>query len=243
MTITPDHLDEALSILREAAVPVLDSAPEEHGFPANALWEQEKVVLLRRLEALVRVDFSEPNPISKAFGAGERHPFAQEAPFTPNGDAAVQIPIEVEGHPEALRVQGFIDRMDQIGSGVILIDYKSGTTPIPVADMQEGRNFQMMVYLNAAAQLLEGQQVMGGLFWHIRNRKSSGDIRLDDEGLDALAQAKGHIGRYIAVGRRGDFSVRPRKLDRGRCAHYCEFAQLCRVAGTNRFKPEDDSWT
>jgi ATP-dependent helicase/nuclease subunit B len=245
LTISPENAADALEILRAAAGPILDVAPRKLGFADNALWQQEKAILLRRLRALVSLDFSDQNPIAKKITPGERTVYLQEAPFSTDGGVPVLIPIEVDGRAERLRVQGYIDRMDRVGNQVIVVDYKSGTTTIPVTEMRDGRNFQMMLYLHAADQILAAQSaslsVMGGLFWHIRNQKSSGDVRLDDEGITYLALAQEHIGRYIAAGRRGDFSVHARKLDAGKCEHYCEFSRLCRVAGTNRYKPRDDA--
>jgi len=208
------------------------------------LWQQEKAVLLRRLEALVSLDFSELNPIAKKITSGERYVYWQEAPFSTEGGVPVFIPVEVDGRVERMRVQGYIDRMDRVGDRIIIVDYKSGTTAIPVEEMRTGRNFQMMLYLHAAEQILAvhdaSLSVAGGLFWHIRNQKPSGDLLLDDDGIADLERAQAHIGRYIAAGRMGDFTVHPRKLDKGRCTHYCEFSQLCRAASTSRYKPEGD---
>lgn len=251
LTIGPENAAEAADILNEVAQPVLASAPRDYGFSANVLWEQEKVALMRRLDSLVRLDFSESNPVTKSIQPGERWPYLQEAPFGTEGGPKVFIPVEINGQAERLRVQGFIDRLDRVGSGVVVIDYKTGTTKIPVEEMRGGRNFQMMLYLHAAQQILaahsrhDGLDVLGGLFWHIRSREPSGAVRLDEDGLLALDEAQVHLGRNIAAGRRGDFTVHPRKLDQGKCARYCEFSQLCRTASTSRKKPEGDdgTWT
>ncbi len=241
--LSPENLDVARRVLHEVAAAVLEAAPEQQGFPDDALWEQEKGFLMRRLEALVALDFSADNPVNRKIADGIRYPFQQEAGFSMVDSVQVSIPIVIDDQTEPLRVMGYIDRMDRIDDQIVIVDYKTGTTKIPVSAMLEGRNFQMMVYLRAAAQILAAQpvstlQLAGGLFWHIRDQKSSGEIRLDEDGEAALNEAAGHIGRYIAAGRRGDFTVQPRKLDRGRCAHYCEFSQLCRVASTSRYKPD-----
>ena len=244
LAIVPENTEAALEILRAAAGPVLENAPRKHGFAANMLWEKEKAVLLRRLEALISLDFSDQNPIAKKITSGERYVYMQEAPFSTEGGVRVFIPVTVDGRAERMRVQGYIDRMDRVGEHIVVIDYKSGTTKIPVEEMRQGRNFQMMLYLNAAEQILVAQDeslsVAGGLFWHIRNQSFSGDMLIDDEGLAALEQAQEHIGRYISAGRRGDFTVHPSKPDKGRCTHFCEFSKLCRAASTNRYKPEGD---
>jgi ATP-dependent helicase/nuclease subunit B len=244
LAITPENTAAALDILRLAAGPILENAPRQYNFAANVLWQQEKAVLLRRLEALLNLDFSDQNPVAKKLIPGERYVYRQEAPFSTDGGVPVFVPIDVDGRPEAMRVQGYIDRMDRVGNGIVIVDYKSGTKPIPLDEMREGRNFQMMLYLHAAEQILAAQaeslKVTGGLFWHIRNQKSSGELRLDDDGIADLEKVQEHIGRYISAGRRGDFTVQPRKIDKGRCAHFCEFSQLCRTASTNRYKPDGD---
>lgn len=244
LAIVPENLDEALAILRAAGEPLLDGAPRRYHFPADARWQQERTALLRRLEALIRVDFSDASP-ARAVSAAPRRPYLLESSFALAG-RAVTISAVIDGQPERLRVAGFIDRMDRAGDGVIVIDYKTGSTEIPVKEMRAGRNFQMLVYLLAAQQLLAAQndpgaprRVLGGLFWHIRSRGSSGEMRLDDaDSGAALDEAQAHLERYIGAARRGDFSVAPRKLENGRCARYCDFAHMCRVGSTSRYKPE-----
>ncbi len=244
LAITTENQDEALAILNSQAQSVLEQAPRKLGFRDNVLWRQERESLLRRLQTLIKLDFSPLSPVAKLSSA-PRRPYLLEAGFG-GDDAAVAIPIEVDGKTESLHVRGFIDRMDVTPEGVIVIDYKTGSTKIPVEDMTAGRNFQMMVYLRAAEYVLAARAapdapppVAGGFFWHIRNQKASGEVRVDDEeGKAKLEQAEVHIGRYIAAGRRGDFTVHPAKLDKGLCTHYCEYAQLCRVGGTSRYKPD-----
>jgi ATP-dependent helicase/DNAse subunit B len=237
------HADEAVAILRALAAPILQHAPQVRGFRETARWQQEKITLLQQLESLVRLDFSDQSPVVKKFGvnvdgAASRRTLRLEAEFGRHHD--VQIPIVVDGHEEPLHVLGYIDRIDQVGDAVIVIDYKTGSKAIPVSDMREGRNFQMMVYLWAAKRLLAAtpSQAIGGLFWHIRTQQSSGDLLWNsDDGEAAVSEAEAHIGRSIAAGRRGDFTVKANKPTAGRCAHYCEFSQFCRAASTHQNKP------
>ena len=46
-----------------------------------------------------------------------------------------------------LRVRGYIDRVESVDGRAVVVDYKSGTTPIPRREMEIGRDFQMMVYV------------------------------------------------------------------------------------------------
>ena len=244
LAIAPENLGDALKILARVTGDVLATAPQQVGFPDDGVWEQEKAVLTRRLESLVKLDFSDQSPIAKHI-PGERTAYSQEGAFGPESGVPVAIPVTIEGKPETLHVRGFIDRMDRVGDQIVLVDYKTNSGQIPVSDMREGRNFQMMLYLRAAAYILAARdpdlQIAGGLFWHIRSQKASGALKLDDKGREALDEAGAHLGRYIAAGRRGDFTVQPRKLDKGRCVSYCEFSQLCRTASTSRQKTGDDA--
>jgi len=246
LDIAPENLDAALAALHAAAGPLLDAAPQTYRFTADARWEQERAALLRRLEALVRQDFSDSSPV-RAVSAALRRPYLLEMALAADNRLAA-VSVEIDGALEDLCVAGYIDRMDAVDDGVIVIDYKTGSKTIPVSEMRAGRNFQMMVYLLAAQRVLEAQlstdtprRVLGGLFWHISTRKASGDMHLDDpNSAAALDEARAHLGRCISAARRGDYSVAPRKLENGRCAAYCEFAQLCRVSSVNRYKREAD---
>jgi ATP-dependent helicase/DNAse subunit B len=239
-TLTPEFGEHALAILRKVAVDVLRDAPRKLGFRVAALWEQEQDVIVRRLEALVRLDFSADSPILKKFGYAIRQPYRLETPFGHSDGPPVTIPLGDDQPP--LRVQGTIDRMDRVGDGVVVVDYKSGSTKIPVEEMAQGRNFQMMVYLLAAEAILaasralgEPHTVIGGLFWHLRDLNVSGEVPPEHEAND---RARQHLATYIARGRQGDFAAHPNRLSDGRCGHYCEYHQLCRVGSTNRHKRE-----
>lgn len=239
-SIEPDNLEELLAVVREEAEAVFAEAPRDLGFRESALWEQDKAIILRKLEKLVELDFTE-SPIAKAFGSALRTPYLLEAPFGFGGNVNVSVDLGEEVGP--VRLLGYIDRIDQQGQSAIVIDYKSGSTRIPVKELEEGRNFQMMVYLLAADAILAANddadgptQVSGGLFWHLSNRQTSGAIHMDENGQVSIEQAKGHLARHIARGREGDFAVYPTKPDQGRCVRYCDFHQLCRVSVTNRYK-------
>jgi ATP-dependent helicase/DNAse subunit B len=239
-TIEMDNLEDLLEVLREEAEAVFAEAPRELGFRESALWEQDKAILLRKLEKLVELDFTD-SPIVKAFGSAVRTPYLLEAPFGMEDSVPVTVDLGDEVGP--VRVLGYIDRIDRQDQSAIVIDYKSGSTTIPVKELEAGRNFQMMVYLLAAEAILsasEGEdgptQVRGGLFWHLSNRQTSGAIHLDENGQTSIEQAKGHLARHIYRSRQGDFAVYPSKPDQGRCVRYCDFHQLCRVSVTNRNK-------
>ena len=138
-------------------------------------------------------------------------------------------------------MRGMIDRIDLVDGQLILLDYKTGTTRIDRSEMEVGRDFQMMTYVSALAAVLNNAidppQIKTGLFWHLRNLKTSGEFDLDNqEDLEAIAAARAHVAENVKAGRDGRFSVRPTKIEAGKCSRYCEFSHLCRVNVTNRFK-------
>jgi ATP-dependent helicase/nuclease subunit B len=231
-TITLDNMGTALDILREEAARVLANAPREMHFRATPVWEGEKRVILRRLEAIVRKDFSEDSPLNRWSAEIPRRPYQLEAPFGIDAPLTIDLP---DG--ERLRMRGFIDRIDRQGDAAIVVDYKSGSTKIPVSEMQIGRNFQMMLYLLALPQILAAvdapKHVLGGMFWHIRSGETSGEVTSDHEAID---EARAHLSAYLQAGRVGDFAAIATKTEEGKCTRYCEFAQMCRIAVMNRNK-------
>ena len=239
LPIAPEHQPRALAILEAAARVVLDDAPREFGFRVTPIWQHEQAEIVRRLAALVALDFSataplvvhggqrpEAHPVAAQIGAQTRVPFWQEAPFGLRGAPA----LELDGEVGRVRVRGLIDRLDRAGDRVVVIDYKTGSTPHKTNDMAEGRDFQMLLYLAAARALLaQGAPqlaVTGGLFWHVRQGAVSGEIRADDPAFE-----RGHqwLHAHILAVRAGRFPVRPSKPTDDRCVRTCEFRALCRL--------------
>jgi hypothetical protein len=190
--------------------------------------------MLRRLRWLVALDFSEDSPfrppsgrenrpVAAAIQGAERQPFGHELTFGLDD----QPPLAIGDPADPVLARGKIDRLDRAGEHIVVIDYKTGSTPHPVSDIEAGRDFQMMLYLLAAQALLRDDQplaVAGGLFWHLRNRKVSGEVRT---GHAALEQALTRLHANVLAAREGQFSVSP---NGGRCAPRCEFQPLCRLS-------------
>ena len=231
LTIEPEHLDEALSTLECSAQEVFDEAALILERPLDEMWPWQQRIMHARLETFIRLDFTASGPVSKRLpGAGRRVRW-QELSFGRDGDR-LSIPLVVEGQHEDLRLQGVVDRIDEVEGQLLVLDYKSGSSAIPQDDLVEGVNVQMLIYLRAVEQLLATHEVAGGMYLHLRNQKSSGWIKLDANGERILQIAEGRIAENIAAARRGDFRVEPRRPDNGKCTRYCEFSELCRVRVT-----------
>ncbi len=242
LDFAPDNADRALAILGEEAAEVFASAPETFAFRPGPVWQHEQENMLRRLTWLVRQDFEGTGPfkpggrsaIAKLGAAGSRRALVHEAAFGFGG----QPPLRIDGPAGTLRARGKIDRIDVVGQHAIVIDYKTGSARRSASDMAAGIDFQMLIYLLAAqdvvAQIDGGLSVAGGVFWHITNRDSSGEVAAQD---GEIAQAQAHLHAHVLAAREGRFPVQPRKLDGGKCVSYCEFGPLCRVSRAYRQKP------
>ncbi len=233
VAIIPANLRRALDLLEENATRLLADAPDRIGFRAPTLWDSEREILIRRLRDLVHDDFDAESQLNKQvakLAPGERRPYRQEMPFGSDG----VFTLDLGG--DQVRLRGVIDRIDLVGDRAIIMDYKSGSSEIPISEIARGRNFQMMIYLLAAqAALQDSADIAGGLFWHIASRKTSGTLTSDDE---AIESGKAHLRRYLTRGRAGNFASEPNKIEEGKCSRYCDYSQLCRFNIMRRRKPD-----
>lgn len=229
LVIEQANQQRALEILEDVLDQDLAAAPARYLFRATPMWEQEQAVLRRKLRTLIAQDFSAESPLSTLL-TGARRAYRQEVRFGFDGQDAVII----DGGDMPLRVRGAIDRVDVIGDTLVVIDYKTGSSPIPASEMVEGRNVQMMLYILAAQQVMAGRQIGGGAFWHITPNKLSGDIAADDAQIE---EARANLHERIKQGRQGVFITVPSKTGKPHCASYCEYSQLCRTDRTSHRKP------
>jgi ATP-dependent helicase/DNAse subunit B len=234
LAIAEDNLPQALAALEQAADALLPDAPARLGFPQPPLWSEEQAVIRQRLERLVRDDFDPDSALNKLvarWGGGARTVHRLETPF---GGGRFMLDLG----DERLRVTGVIDRIDMIDGRALILDYKTGSTPIPSDEIARGRNYQMMIYLLAAQEMLP--EVAGGAFWHIGARKMSGELRADEDGTAIIADGIAHVRAQLARGRAGDFSTEANKIEAGKCSRYCDYSQMCRFAIMGRRKQRGD---
>lgn len=236
LTIHPDNLDDAHEILQEESEKLFTTAPEKYKFRPSALWREEQDVILRRLQRMIDLDFSDESPFAR-FGS-ERKPFALELDFG-FGNDEIRIPI-ADG---SIKVRGKIDRIDWVDGKLVIVDYKTGSSSISTTQIADGRNFQMMIYLLALQEKLKQSQhfeIAGGFFWHIRNQSVSGKMSFNDAIADdeTIQAGQAHVATYLQKIRNGNFAVQPTHPTNNRCTSYCEFYQLCRLSNTYQYKKE-----
>ena len=231
LEIREDNQDRALSILVAAAEEIMPRAPELLKFRETSTWTEESKFLLKRLEALIKLDFSPDSPLN----LGETRSVYRQEEFVD------EVKIGLGEGIAPLRATALIDRIDNVDGKLVVVDYKTGSRPIPRSEIEIGRDFQMVIYILALMSRFEefgaDEAVAGGLFWHLRNLKTSGALSTDDEDdKDLLEEAKRHIARNLKMARAGQFIVKADVREKGKCSRYCEYSHLCRLRVTGRYK-------
>ncbi len=216
IVVTEATLSNAQKIMAQTAERILEVAPTRFAFRPTAWWSEERGEILRRLNALLEAE-AERN------GNNPPTPSAFEVPFGFGGKPALRVKLPIG----SIRVIGKIDRIDRrVDGSVVLVDYKSGSTPIGPGEVIQGRNLQLPIYVLAAEG--QGDRVEDAFFFHIRGGQTSGNLaRVDRAGW--LGSAMEHMNRYVNLARAGEFAVEPNQIENGSCNAYCEFASLCRV--------------
>ncbi len=211
-----EHL---LALLPAVAQKVFDEAPRAYGFRPTALWQMQR----RELEQIMANTL-----VALAEATQNSTPLAQEQIFGMRD----QPPLVVPHNGDEFRLRGFIDRVDQDTAGrLCLIDYKSGSTPITVRDLVEGRRLQIALYALAARDALALGDVADGFYWHIGSTRAgsakASSLKLADfeGGVEgALATALAHTFNHIAGVRAGHFPPVPPPAG---CPSHCPGMKFC----------------
>ena len=227
MSISPEYVETAHQLLDDIGKRVLSTAPHDFGFHPTPLWEQEKVNILQKLHRLIDADFTPEKDIiaEKLNLVGGRAPYRLEAGF---GFDNNPVWIDLGDDAGKIRIRGKIDRIDRVGDSLIVMDYKSGSTEIKSTEISDGRNYQMLVYIEAVRQIASNYKIAGGFFWHLSDVKGRGIINAESH-EDVLTTGKTRLAHQISALREADFSVEPNKPQQnGLCTKFCEFGKLCR---------------
>jgi ATP-dependent helicase/DNAse subunit B len=208
-------LEQLLEALPVVAEQVLDEAPKREGFRETAWWAQTWWEIVEHvhqsLEALAEL-------------GGEFVPSFFEAPFGLQRQPA----LVVENDGDALRLRGFIDRVDLTGDGQArIIDYKtSGPSGFTRRAVAEGRKLQLPLYALAAHNALHLGNPVEGFYWHVQQAERSSFTLSGFEGGPRGAIKAALDSSWVAIhgARRGEFVPRP---PQGGCPSYCPAAAFC----------------
>jgi RecB family exonuclease len=151
----------------------------------------------------------------------------QEPSFFPAGAEAISLEGAFEGDWQGFKIRGRVDRIDRTESGLVLIDYKTGSS-VPKGVSDEAGNarldLQLPIYKAvAAANLFPNEPVADAYYYSLSKGKklavSKNSVATEDD-LSAFAdRCKGHLDR-------GRFPVKP---DNKKVAcEYCAFDPVCR---------------
>jgi ATP-dependent helicase/nuclease subunit B len=209
-------IDAANEITEQALEEMLESGTIRKG----PLWTVEKEEIRRSVARLIEkeAEWNNEQPASPAF---------LERKF---GIGNVR-PLTIESEDGDVRLCGQIDRIDKFGDEMVVIDYKTGRTPIRHKDALEGRNLQLPIYAMAASRVIDARSTVASAYYlHIGSCKKGSELPYKDDpalSIKALIEhAESLILDYAARARKGIFPIQPNE---NRCHPGCEFDSMCRI--------------
>ncbi|MFP5263259.1 MAG: PD-(D/E)XK nuclease family protein [Blastocatellia bacterium] len=229
--ITAGTAREATTFAEQVAEEVLETMASKGSVRKGPTWEFDKSEIKKRVVMLLQAE---------AEWNGERpaRPIRFETRFGEGGNPP--LVIECDGGP--IKLRGVIDRIDERDDGLVVIDYKTGRTPIRHAEALDGRNLQLPIYAMAAGLAIgNGAKVASAYYLHIHSRKKGSEFpHKEDERLSldgVIARTEERIRDYVRRARGGDFPVSPND---DRCPTYCEFDVMCRIQSVGPAAAESD---
>jgi ATP-dependent helicase/DNAse subunit B len=213
-------------LLRELGVELRSRIPVRHEAALRAD--------LRRLERAARIFLraesrrcdAEPVDFEVSFGLGE------------HGGAHCRdgVVLNLSEHLQ-LRLQGRIDRVDRLGEGYQIWDYKTGSsTPYEGEDLLRGGvHLQWALYAYALGEILcqrePGARVLSAGYYFVSAREHGRRLSAPPP---APAEVARHLGPVVGMAEQGAFF----HIQKERQCPHCDFAPLC--GGEGRLAGEVD---
>ncbi len=222
---------EASSLVEQVAEEILERVIARGQVRKSPLWEFEKSEIKRRLVKLLQKE-AEWNRERPA------RPLHFERKFGTEGEQ----PLVIKTDEGEIRLCGKIDRIDERDDGLVVIDYKTGRTPIPHRDALDGRNLQLPIYVMAAREVVaKGANIAAAYYLHINSRKRGSELPRESDAnlsIEAIIEhAERRIVDYVNRARGGKFPVRP---NNDRCHPSCEFEVMCRIQSSGSTAIEEE---
>ena len=200
-----DFLALALSLVEDEGARRLWHVPT----PSQAVHEWEMATLRDDARSFVEMIRSDPPPW-----------IALEMPF---GMADDPTAIDAGGRPA--RVRGYIDRLDDHGAELRVVDYKTGTDfryggKSGIYD--GGRRVQHVIYTLAAAAVLD--RTVSGMEYHFPTRRGENRVRpFETEALSTGGLLVATLLEGVAAGRF------PATDDATNDCRFCDYGEVCGV--------------
>ena len=217
---------------REAALAAVVSAWEEacaeaerRGVTGAAVaWEVRRAVLLEDLLESVRRD--------QVFARDGERPVAVEWRF---GEAAGRpVALDVPGG-RRVRFAGRLDRIDAVGRGARVIDYKTGAGRTEEERIKAGLSVQLPVYQLAVRQAGgEHYDQVASLYRLVTRRGGFEDLPLPGDEAAAAAQLRALVAEAMTLIDAGLF---PRTSKAG--CDYCDLGYACGVSAWTRARKRE----
>ena len=143
--------------------------------------------------------------------------------FCQQGAEILKLETEFNGEWHGLNVTGRIDRIDRTPEGLVLLDYKSGSSLPPGIKDEAGKaniDIQMPLYMDIAGSFFPGETVSDAYYYSITKGKKISKKQPSAETLQAAAEKiKNHLEQ-------GYYPVEP-DVDQKAC-NYCPYDLVCR---------------
>ncbi len=200
-----DFLALALSLVEDEGARRLWHVPT----PSQAVHEWEMAALRDDARSFVEMIRSDPPPW-----------IALEMPF---GMADDPTAIDAGGRPA--RVRGYIDRLDDHGAELRVVDYKTGTDfryGGKSGSYDGGRRVQHVIYTLAAAAVLD--RTVSGMEYHFPTRRGENRVRaFETEALSTGGLLVATLLEGVAAGRF------PATDDATNDCRFCDYGEVCGV--------------
>lgn len=227
-------------LLKQSLEEAVEWFKENPDFTPGPYWENEQKDMLFRLRRFVEFD-------SNRIQRGDEvlaHPALFEARFGFGFDPNSYPALVIDGEHGPITIRGVIDRVDlheePNGDGIAatVIDYKTSSSPISLADAQTGTNLQLPLYALAVSKaILPAAKVKAGEFLSINAAKKIGSIEFGAEKATGLLDdTVKRLRDTVSSVRSGDFSVRPAN---SKVCKNCDHHSVCRVSDLKQVDSEE----
>ena len=197
---------------------------------AELAWSVRKEVMLDDLREAVRRD-----PV---FACGDGDPVAVEWRFGERHERVVTLVLD-EGR--SVRFAGRLDRVDRVGGGARVIDYKTGAGGTERQRLKDRLSIQLPVYQLAVRQWwpdlagqTDGPASVTSAYRLVTRRGGFDDVAVAEAEPDAQDRLRSLVAGALELTQRGLFP----RTRRDRC-DYCDVAYACGVSGWARARKRE----